>query len=100
MLRNFLLNYDPFSTDPTPQRLLEFVKSNALTYQYLHAFPGTFIIKSRAEYPQMLNSYRGFLAGNYMLLTEVSPMMVGGHMHDWQWQWLNNPNPPLIENQS
>ena len=100
MYRSFMLTYDPFGADPTPIRLLEFIKSNAYTYQYLHAFPGTFFIKSTARYPQMLNSYRGFLAGNFMILLEVSPLSVGGHLHNWQWQWLNDPNPPLIENQS
>jgi hypothetical protein len=103
MLNNYLLSYDFTMTDPTPQRLLEFVKSNSLTFQFLVPYPGAVFIKSSADLRSIVASYQPFLEPNFFTLTRVEPSLVNGLMTVDYWQWLNTPAPPpvftpLIEN--
>lgn len=96
MHNTFLLNYDPTMTDPSPTRLLEFVRSNGFTYQYLVPFDGLIAIKSTAFLFQMIESYRPFLEPNAFILTHVFPSNISGLLQPNYWDWLNANSPPPL----
>ena len=99
MYNTFILNFSPFMTDPTPTRLVEYVRSHAMTYQYLVPFSGAIIIKSSSNLGEMVESYTAFLRPNYFLLSHVNPAYVNGFLQSRYWDWLNSPNPPALEDQ-
>ena len=96
MFNTFILSFSPFSTDPTPRRILEYAKSHAHTYQYLTPFAGTIVIKSSANLAQLIDSYTAFLSPNNFLLTHINPLYVTGLMQTPYWEWLNSSNPPAL----
>lgn len=96
MYTTYLLNYDPLMTDPMPSRVLEFIRSNGYTYQYLVAYLGTVFIKSNATLDQMIQSYRPFLSPNPFTLTQVAPQLISGLLPQPYWSWLNSTSPPPL----
>ncbi|HEX8525430.1 hypothetical protein [Allosphingosinicella sp.] len=96
MYNTFILNYDPLMTDPTPVRLIEFIRSNGYTYQYFYPFAGTVVIKSLADLNQMTASYRPFFSPTKFLLTHVAPAHVGGLLEQERWDWINAASPPPL----
>ena len=100
MYNTFILNFSSFSADPSPPKVLEYVKSHALTYQYLVPFSGTIIIKSTANLSALIGSYTSFLRPNEFLLTHVDPTYVNGLLQNPYWQWINSASPPALIDQS
>jgi hypothetical protein len=96
MYNTFVLNFDPLMVDPTPVRLLEFIRSNGYTYQYLTPFIGTIMIKSTANLGQMISSFQPFLRPNSFMLTHVSPTHMSGLLNPAYWEWVNAPAPPPL----
>ena len=96
MLNNYLLSYDFTMVDPTPQRLLEFVRSNAFTYQFLVPYPGAVFIKSSFDLRSLVNSFHPFISPNMYTLTAVHPGLVSGLMPIDYWNWLNAEVPPPL----
>jgi hypothetical protein len=96
MYNTFLLSYDPLASDPTPARLIEFIRSNAYTYQYLTPFLGTVFVKSQASLVQMMGSYDPFISPNAFTLIEVSPILMSGLLPQAYWNWLNAAAPPPL----
>ncbi|MDB5677619.1 MAG: hypothetical protein JWM94_621 [Sphingomonas bacterium] len=96
MYNTFILNYEPQMSDPSPIRLIEFVRSNFYTYQYMTPFFSVIIVKSTATLEQMIKSYNPFLSPNNFLLTQVAPSMVNGLLPTNYWQWINAEAPPPL----
>jgi hypothetical protein len=93
---DYLLNYDPFATDPTPQKLIEFVRSNTYTYQFLVPFAGSVFIKSEASLRELVASYTPFLRPTPFSLTVLAPELMSGLLPLDYWQWLNSQQPAPI----
>jgi hypothetical protein len=83
-------------SDPTAQRVLEFVRSNSYTYQYLTPYLGSIYIKSSATLEQMIISYRPFLEPNAFTLTQIYPVNMSGLLMPEYWHWLNAASPPPL----
>ena len=96
MYNTFILSFSPYSNDPTPRRILEYVRSHAHTYQYLTPFAGTIVIKSHVFLSELVTSYTAFLSPNDFLLTHANPFFVSGLMQSRYWEWLNSTNPPAL----
>jgi len=95
---NYLLSYDPFSSDPTSEKLIEFVRSNTYTIQFLVPFAGTIFIKSHASLRELIPSYTPFLRPTRFTLTVLSPGLVSGLIPLDYWQWLNAEQPAPVTN--
>jgi hypothetical protein len=100
MHNTFLLSYDPLMTDPAPIRLVEFVRSNAFTYQYFVPFLGSILIKSQASVEDIHASYSTFIRPSSFLLTQVFPVMITGMLSQAQWDWINADTPPPLPDRS
>ena len=96
MFNTYVLNYDPAMTDPTPPRLIEFVRSNSFTYQYLIPFAGTILIKSSASLIQLIDSYRPFFYPNHFILVQIETVAISGLLPANQWEWINASLPPPL----
>ena len=96
MYNNFLISYDPLMTDPTPTRLVEFVRSNGYTYQYMVPFLGTVFVKSKASLAQMNASFSPFLNPNHFIITQIFAVMTSGLLPQTHWNWLNADTPPPL----
>lgn len=99
MHNTYILSYDPLMRDPTPARLIQFVRSNVFTYQYLTPFVGTLVIKSTAASTQLLESYNPFLSPSSFLLTQIFPTMTTGLLPPHYWNWINAATPPALPSQ-
>ena len=98
MYNTYILSYSPFLSDPTPRRILEYVRSHAHTYQYLVPFAGSLVIKTQAPLGELVQSYRAFLSPNEFMLTQVNPSFVSGLLQTHYWDWLNAASPPALPN--
>jgi len=96
MYNTYIVSFSPFMTDPTPRRILEYVKSHSYTYQYLVPFAGTILIKSSSQLGEMIGSYSAFMSPNDFLLVQVNPLFVSGLLQPQYWEWLNSTNPPAL----
>jgi hypothetical protein len=96
MYNTYMLNFDPLMTDPTPNRLIEFVRSNATTYQFYMPFPGTLIIKSSNMIRELLTSYQAFIQPNIFMLHQLTPTQINGLLDQSKWDWLNSVFPPPL----
>lgn len=100
MYNTFLLSYDPLMVDPTPTRLVEFVRSNAYTYQYLAPFLGTVFIKSGAAGSDLVTSFNPFIRPSSFVLTQIFPWMTTGLLPQQYWDWINSAAPPPLPGQA
>ena len=96
MHNTFVLSYDPLMTDPSPVRLLEFIRSNGFTYQYFVPFYGTVFIKSGATLAQLNGSYMPFFSPSSYVLTQIFPVMTSGMLPQAHWDWINAAVPPPL----
>ena len=100
-MHTYVITYDPLMSDPQPTRLIEFVKSHALTYQYFVHHWGSIFLKSPAELTMIINTYKGFFAPNVWTVCEIQqPDLNSGGAASMQfWDWLNASVPPVLEHQ-
>lgn len=98
MYKTYLLSYDPLMADPSINRLVEFIRAHALTYQFYATFAGSIFIKSSASIKDLINSYQNFLHPNWWTIVEVvnPPVGCGGAATAEFWTWLNSPSPPAL----
>lgn len=96
MYNTFLISYDPSMTDPTPNRLVEFIRSNGYTFQYMIPFLGSAFVKSNASLTQMNSSYSPFLTPNHFVISQIFPIMTSGLLPPSQWSWINADTPPPL----
>ncbi len=96
MYNTFILNFSPFLSDPSPQRILEYVRGHAFTYQYLVPFSGTIIVKSTAGLELIVKSYTPFFQPSDFLLTQANPSFINGLLQSGYWDWINSNSPPAL----
>ena len=98
MYKTYLLTYDPLMIDPTPQRLIEFVRTHAYTYQLYVLHLGSIYIKSTYSLWDMVVGYREFLSPNMWTIVEVQAPTIqsAGSAPIQFWNWLNAAEPPPI----
>ena len=101
MFHTYIIAYDPLMGDPTPRRLIEFVKTHAHTYQYYIHHLGSIFIKSPAQLHEMVETYRDFLAPNIWTICEISQPEAnsGGSAPMQFWNWFNAAFPPVLDHQ-
>lgn len=101
LYNTFLMSFDPNITDPSPAKLLEFVKSNKYTYQYLVPYNGSIFIKTSAPMQQVIDSYLPVITPHFFVVVDVSSSAKNGWLPGGYWNWINAAFPPaLIENGS
>ena len=96
MYKTYSLTFDAFGMANVLPQLYAFVQANAFTYQFYAPFNGCILIKSMADLLVLTGSYNAFFAGTHFLISEVDPGKTGGRLAQEVWDWLNNPEPPLI----
>lgn len=99
MYNTYLITFNPLMIDPSPQRLLEFIRAHAYTYQYYVHHLGSVYVKSPVDLYKMINTYRDFLAPNVWTVVQVhNPQFsTGGSAPMAFWNWLNSASPPALE---
>ena len=96
MYNTFLLSYDPLMQNPTPDKLLQFVRSNVTTYQYLTPFVGSIFIKSQASLELLISSYNPFISPHSFTLIQIYPTLSTGLLPPAFWDWINAQTPPPL----
>ena len=101
MYKTYLLTYDPLMLDPSPQRLIEFVRGHAFTYQFYTLNLGSIFIKSTAALHEMMLAYTDFLSPNMWTIVQIhSPeASAAGSAPVQFWSWINSAVPPPIPGQ-
>lgn len=99
MYNTYLITYDPFMTDPSAVRFIEFIRTHALSYQLYAPFLGTAYLKSQSSLLDIVDSYKAFLTPNLWTICEIKvpAHQTGGALPTAFWTWLNSPAPPPIE---
>lgn len=96
MFNTYLLSYDPFLTDPSSSRIVAFVRSNLLIYQFFVPSAGVIILKSQSNLQLLLSSFSEFFAPHPFILTKIEGQSTGGRLDQSYWNWLNSDFPPAL----
>ena len=96
MYKTFMIAYDPTSPQINIFQFLEFVRSNAFTYQFYAPHVGLVLIKSTADIYSINDSYRAYLAGEHVFIAEVFSHLTAGSLPRIVWDWINSASPPPL----
>ena len=102
MYKTYLITFDPISSDPTPVKLVEYIRAHAYTYQFYTLNIGSIFIKSQAEKNQIIDSYKDFMAPTIWTISQIDnpAVNIGGSAPMPFWHWVNSDNPPPLGGQA
>ena len=93
---NYLLSYNPLSTEVNIQRLQIFISQNRDIESWYLPFSGTFVIKSNIALIDLNRQFMFFFGTNAYILTYMVPNYSGGSLQPEAWHWINALGNPAL----
>jgi hypothetical protein len=92
----YQLTFPVASASPNPTQTHVFVSQNRDIETWYIPFPGTYIFRSDRLLAELQSPFSQFFGQTLFLLTYLSPSLMTGSLPLNVWEWVNQPDTPMI----
>ena len=90
-MKSYLFSYDLSGLDFTQANMQAFIANNRHIYSWSYIFPGSYFLKSNADFDDLWQSLNNFLGGKRFVVAQIQPgpETTNGSITVTIWHWLN-----------